>query len=100
MGRSGLSGKVNNHTASRFGSAALVSVIGALPAALGSAAGDDWDKEDRQNDNLAEVYGSIGQNASSAVSDVMSGYLNRPPTITIHQGAVVIVRVNTDLELF
>lgn len=91
---------INNHTASRFGSAALVSVIGALPAALGSAAGDDWDKEDRQNDNLAEVYGSIGQNASSAVSDVMSGYLNRPPTITIHQGAVVIVRVNTDLELF
>ncbi|WP_189654719.1 hypothetical protein [Paracoccus mutanolyticus] len=28
VGRSGLTGKVKNHTASRFGSAALVSVIG------------------------------------------------------------------------
>lgn len=98
VGRSGLSGKVDNHTASRFGSAALVSVIGALPAALEAAAGDGKDED--EDDALAEIYGSIGQNASTAVSDVMAGYLNRPPTITIHQGAVVIVRVNKDLELF
>lgn len=98
VGRSGLTGKVDNHTASRFGSAALVSVIGALPAALEAAA--DNGKDEGEDDALAEIYGSIGQNASTAVSDVMAGYLNRPPTITIHQGAVVIVRVNKDLELF
>ncbi len=98
VGRSGLAGKVNTHAVSRFGSAALVSVIGALPAALEAAASDSQD--DNDDDTLAEIYGSIGQNASTAVSDVMAGYLNRPPTITIHQGAVVIVRVNKDLELF
>ena len=63
-----------------------------------AAASDGQDDSD--DDTLAEIYGSIGQNASTAVSDAMAGYLNRPPTITVHQGSVVIVRVNKDLELF
>ncbi|WP_262983318.1 TrbI/VirB10 family protein [Paracoccus mutanolyticus] len=49
VGRSGLTGKVKNHTASRFGSAALVSVIGALPAALEAAASDSEDDSARRH---------------------------------------------------
>lgn len=95
VGRSGLTGKVNNHTLARFGGAAVTSILGALPAALASAASDDDDDSD-----LADIYENAGQSATGALNDVTAGMLNRGPTITIHQGQVVIVRVNTDLEFF
>lgn len=95
VGRSGLTGKVNNHTLARFGGAAVTSVLGALPAALASAASDDDDDSD-----LADIYENAGQSAAGALTDVTAGMLNRGPTITIHQGQIVIVRVNTDLEFF
>jgi len=98
VGRSGLTGKVNNHSLSRFGAAAMVSVIGALPAILEAAASDG--DEDKDDNNLGQIYAGIGQGASGAVSGVMAGYLNRSPTITIPHGAVVILRVNTDMEIF
>jgi len=98
VGRSGLSGKVRNHTLSRFGAATMVSVIGALPGVLEAAANDG--EEEHDSDTLAELYSGIGQGASNALNGTMAGYLNRPPTITLDQGQVVIVRVNHDLELF
>ncbi|MDS9469666.1 TrbI/VirB10 family protein [Paracoccus sp. MBLB3053] len=98
VGRSGLNGKVRNHTLSRFGAATVVSVIGALPGILEAAANDG--EEDDDSDALAEFYSGIDQGASNALSGTMAGYLNRPPTITLDQGQVVIVRVNNDLELF
>ncbi|MFG6082668.1 TrbI/VirB10 family protein [Paracoccus litorisediminis] len=98
VGRSGLNGTVRNHTISRFGTAAMVSMIGALPGILeGAVSGGE---EDDDTAALAELYSGIGQGASSALSGVMAGSLNRPPTITLDQGDVVIVRVNADLELF
>lgn len=99
VGRSGLTGKVNNHSLSRFGAAAMVSVIGALPAIL-EAAASDGDEDEDDNNQLGQIYAGIGQGASGAVSGVMAGYLNRSPTITIPHGQVVIVRVNSDMEIF
>lgn len=95
IGRSGMTGKVRNHTLSRFGAAAAVSVIGALPTLL--AAGIE---EDQNGSVRGETYSNLGQSVSESVGQAMAGSLDRPPTITVQQGAVVMVRVNTDLEIW
>lgn len=95
IGRSGMTGKVRNHTLSRFGAAAAVSVIGALPTLL--AAGIE---EDQNGSVRGETYSNLGQSVSESVGQAMAGSLDRAPTITVQQGAVVMVRVNTDLEIW
>lgn len=90
-----MTGKVRNHTLSRFGAAAAVSVIGALPTLL--AAGIE---EDQTGSVRGETYSNLGQSVSESVGQTMAGSLDRSPTITVQQGAVVMVRVNTDLEIW
>jgi type IV secretion system protein VirB10 len=90
IGRSGLSGKVRNHFLQRVGTAALISVIGAVPTlAAARYAG---------NEVASDTAESIGNDLGTAVSDVMADYLSIPPTISVGQGAVVMVRVDADLE--
>lgn len=95
IGRSGMTGRVNNHTLTRFSSAAAVSIVGALPALL--AAAIEKESDDEISRDTAE---SIGQGASEALSDVMADYLDIPPTISVDQGQVVMVRINNDIEMF
>ena len=85
--------EVNNHFASRFGSAALVSVISALPLLLSD---DGDDSSGSSNDAAANVSNSL----SGAVGDVMKGYLGQKPTILVHQGSNVSIRVDSDLEFY
>ncbi|TRW94298.1 conjugal transfer protein [Paracoccus sp. M683] len=95
IGRAGMTGKVNNHTLARFGSAAAVSIIGALPdIAVASI------EENGGSETTRDTVESIGQDASDAIDNVMAEYLDIPATISVDQGAVVMVRVNTDLEMF
>nr|WP_257154311.1 TrbI/VirB10 family protein [Paracoccus pantotrophus] len=100
IGRSGMPGHVNNHTLARFGAAAAVSVIGALPAIITAALDDDDENGNSNNDVASTTAANVGQGASTALGNVMQGYLDVPPTISVDQGAVVQVRVNNDLELF
>ena len=93
LGRSGMVSEVNNHFASRFGSAALVSVISALPLLLSN---DGDDSSGASNDAAANVSASL----SGAVGDVMKGYLGQKPTILVHQGSNVSIRVDSDLEFY
>lgn len=95
MGRSGLTGKVNNHTLQRFGAAAAVSIINAVPSLIAAAI-----EKDRDDSISRDTAQNIGQGMSNAVGDVMADYLNVPTTISIDQGAVVLVMVNADLEMF
>lgn len=95
IGRAGMTGKVNNHTLARFGSAAAVSIIGALPD-IAVASIEEKDGSETARDAVE----NIGQDASDALDNVMADYLDIPPTISVDQGAVVMVRVNTDLEMF
>jgi hypothetical protein len=37
---------------------------------------------------------------SGAVGDVMKGYLGQKPTILVHQGSNVSIRVDSDLEFY
>ncbi|WP_149143169.1 TrbI/VirB10 family protein [Gemmobacter caeruleus] len=92
IGRSGLPGKVRNHFLQRFGTAALISVIGAVPAIAASR---------YEGDEVAsDTAESVGNDLGEAVNDVMADYLRIPPTISVNQGAVVMVRVDADIEFY
>jgi type IV secretion system protein VirB10 len=92
IGRSGLPGKVRNHFLQRFGTAALISVIGAVPAI--TAARYEGDEE------ASDTAENVGNDLGEAVNDVMADYLRIPPTISVNQGAVVMVRVDADIEFY
>ena len=92
LGRSGLTGQVDNHFAERFGSAALISIIGAAPTVIANNATD--------NENTTDVIESVGSDFNTAVGSITNDYLGIPRTIYVDQGATVSLTVNTDLELF
>lgn len=95
VGRAGLTGRVNTRTLARFSAAAAVSIIGAAPAVLAAAV------EEGSDDGIAsDTAENIGSNASDAIGGVIGDYIDIPATISVNQGAVVMVMVNADLELF
>ncbi|WP_312528891.1 TrbI/VirB10 family protein [Paracoccus sp. (in: a-proteobacteria)] len=100
IGRSGLTGKVRNHTLARFVGAGAVSIIGGLPSIISAALEDDGDGG-RGNTRGAwsDAASDVSQSATGALSEVMQGYLDMPTTISIDQGAVVMVQVNADVEM-
>ena len=91
LGRTGTTGFVDTRFAQRFGSAALISLIGALPAV---AAGQI---EDRHTAGAA-------RDVSSDLRDVTQGtlqdYLSIRPVIHVDQGTRITVMVDRDLEIF
>lgn len=91
IGRSGVEGAVNTHFGARFGSAALISLIGLAPAII--LADDD-------DDSTSDVADAISQNMIGATQAVLGGYLNRQPTIAVKQGSLVTIMVDRDLEIF
>lgn len=99
IGRSGLTGKVRNHTLARFAGAAAVSVIGGIPAIVTAALERETDNASSRNDTLTDAASDVAQNTTSALGEVIQGYLDIPTTISIDQGAVVMVQVNADVEM-
>lgn len=91
LGRSGLTGRVDNHFMERFGSAALISVISATPAVAASNTSDE---------TTADVLENVGDDFSGAVDSTISEFITRQPTITVEHGDKVTVIVNADVEFF
>lgn len=91
IGRSGTTGRVNSRFVQRFGSAALISLVSALP---GLAA------DDLENDNARDAAENVGDDLANATSSVMAEYLRIPPTIQVKQGSRITVMVDRDLEIF
>ncbi|NDW34589.1 TrbI/VirB10 family protein [Salipiger sp. PrR007] len=91
MGRSGISGKVDTRFGTRFGNAALISLIGAGPS-IAAAQIDD----DTTSDIARDVTEDLGDATSSAAAD----YATLPPIITVEQGSAITVMVDRDLEFF
>ncbi|TNC66430.1 conjugal transfer protein [Rubellimicrobium roseum] len=90
LGRSGTDGRIDRRLGTRFGSAALVSLISALPSAAAASVDDPLAAE------LAEELGGDVEDASRSVLDE---YLSVAPTIYVDQGARITVLVDRDLEL-
>ncbi|MBM3604536.1 MAG: hypothetical protein FJX25_07200 [Alphaproteobacteria bacterium] len=95
VGRAGVTGRVNTRTLARFSAAAAVSIIGAAPAVLAAAV-----EEDSGDGIASDTAENIGSNASDAIGGVIGDYIDIPATISVDQGAVVMVMVNADLEMF
>jgi type IV secretion system protein VirB10 len=87
LGRSGLSGTVNNHFWQRFGAAMLVSVVdGAVEGAVQSTRGGS---------------GTVIVNPSATqgvLTEVLKGTINIPPTVVKQQGDRIQVLVARDLD--
>ena len=92
IGRSGLPGAVRNHFLQRFGTAALISLIGAVP----TLAADKY----ATNEVASDTAENVGTDLGEAVNTVMADYLSIPPTISVNQGAVVMIRVDADLAFY
>ena len=92
IGRSGLPGTVRNHFLQRFGTAALISLIGAVPTVAAAKYEGDQVASDTAED--------VGNDLGDAVNEVMADYLSIPPTISVNQGAVVMIRVDADIEFY
>lgn len=100
IGRSGLTGKVRNHTLARFVGAGAVSIIGGLPSIISAALENESDSgRGKTRSAWSDAASDVSQSATGALSDVMQGYLDMPTTISIDQGAVVMVQVNADVEM-
>ena len=91
LGRTGTTGFVDTRFAQRFGSAALLSLIGALPAA---AAGQIDDEA------AADIASDVGTDLRDSTQSVMQDYLAIRPVIHVDQGTRITVMVDRDLEIF
>lgn len=85
LGRAGLGGKVDSHFFKRFGSAILLSVIGAGTAALA------------QNNNGSIVVQSA-QDAQNVAGIALQRNINIPPTVKVPQGAPIRIFIARDLD--
>ena len=90
-GRSGITGKVNSRFGQRFGSAALISLLGAAPAVAAAKYTTEISSDTVEN---------IGQDLSSAMSSAVEAYTSLPPIITVAPGAAITVMVDRDLEIW
>lgn len=93
QGRSGITGKVNSRFGMRFGSAALISLIGAAPAIAVSST-------DNASELERDTAEAVGEDLSNATDSVISEYASLPPIISVEQGAQVTIMVDRDLEFF
>ena len=91
QGRSGITGKVNSRFGQRFGSAALISLLGAAPAVAAAKYSDEI------SSNTAE---QIGTDLGAAMGGAVEAYTSLPPIITVAPGASITVMVDRDLEIW
>jgi len=91
LGRSGTIGFVDSRFGTRFGSAALISLIGALPAVAA---------QNTEDAITSDVLEGIGEGLQDSAQSVIGEYLSVSPVIYVDQGARVTVMVDRDLEIF
>lgn len=88
LGTSGQTGFVDKHFDERFGSAFLISMIGATPDIVATQVNDP---------NASDIIDEITSDLSDATNDVIAEYLSIVPTIYIDQGTTVNVMVARDI---
>lgn len=91
LGRSGVGGVVDTRFGERFGSAALISLITALPGAAAAQV---------KNDTTAQTLEDVGDDLADSTDSVLSDYLAIGPVIYVDQGSRITVMVDRDLEIF
>jgi type IV secretion system protein VirB10 len=92
LGRAGLSGEVDNHFWTIFGTSALLSIIGAGAATAGVNPGQD------QLNSAAIYRAEIAQSFNRSAGRVLERYIDIKPTIRIANGEPLKVFVARDLD--
>jgi type IV secretion system protein VirB10 len=90
FGTAGMGGIVDTHFAEIFGMSALLSIIGAGASNAGVSSGDQY--------SAAYYRQSVQQAAAQTSQQVLTPYINIPPTITVPAGSWVRIYVNKDLD--
>lgn len=90
LGRSGQTGFVDTRFGERFGSAALISVLGIAPSLL---------VDDNSSNAQQELAEDLGDDLRNTTASVLNDYLSLPPIIYVDQGAELTVFVDRDLVL-
>jgi type IV secretory pathway VirB10-like protein len=85
---------VNQHYRSTFGASAAIGLIAGFAQWLGSAAFGRY-----AGDRTVVIAGGAAESTAQATTQTMNRFLNRLPTITIHEGHRVKVYLTNDLEL-
>ena len=88
LGRSGQAGAVDTHFWERFGSAALISILGLAPQVI---------IDDKTNGDVADAIEDVGDDLRAASSGALDAYLRIAPTISVAQGDRITIFVNRDL---
>lgn len=91
QGRSGITGKVNTRFGARFGSAALISLLGAAPAVAAAKYTDEISSDTAE---------SMGEDLSTAMGSAVEAYTSLPPIIAVAPGAAITIMVDRDLEIW
>ncbi|MBY3101283.1 TrbI/VirB10 family protein [Rhizobium laguerreae] len=104
LGRSGLTGLVDNKWRERFGSAILLSIVGAGSSYLTGYGSGQYSSGGNGNgssdsDRAAELAReTIAQTFSDMANQALAENLKIPPTISVHQGERIFVYVRQDLD--
>jgi type IV secretion system protein VirB10 len=100
LGRAGITGFVDERFRERFGSAILLSVVGAGASYLTGFGSDqafgDQNDDAQRGEELARQ--TIAETMSDIANDVLADSLNIPPTISVPQGERIFVYVRQDLD--
>ena len=91
LGQAGLTGSVDYHFFARFGTASLISLIGAGASTVGVNPGDEYN-------SMAAYRQAVSQAMAQQANQTLSQTANIPPTIHVQQGERVVVFVNKDLD--
>jgi len=91
LGTAGMGGIVDTHFAEIFGTAAMLSIIGAGAANAGPTGPD-------QNFSATQYRLSVQQAAAQTAQSVLAPYIQIPPTITVPAGSKIRIFVNRDLD--
>jgi type IV secretion system protein VirB10 len=89
LGRSGVTGGVDNHWLQRYGAAFMFTILGVGPQIVQSAV-----QGARGNGNFVQYLGPI----QSVPAQILSNTLNIPPTLEKNQGDTVMVVVARDID--
>jgi type IV secretion system protein VirB10 len=102
LGRSGLTGIVDTKWRERFGSAVLLSIVGAGSSYLTGYGSNQYSSSGTtktNSDRAAELAReTIAQTFSDMANQALAENLKIPPTISVHQGERIFVYVRQDLD--
>lgn len=90
LGRSGQTGFVDTRFGVRFGTAALISVLGVAPTVL---IDDDAGEVEQQ------IITDVSRDLRNTTASILDDYLSLPPVIYVDQGTEMTVFVNRDLVI-